>query len=167
MPITKHKNQRVTILIDVQNMYHSAKALYKGRVNFKEILKTATAGRQLIRAVAYVIRTETAEEKNFFDALSKAGLEIKAKDLQIFPGGIKKADWDVGIAMDAVKFSNQIDAIVLVTGDGDFVPLLEYLKVHSGIQTEIMAFGKSTSAKLKEIADDFIDLSENQKKFLI
>jgi len=165
--ITKHKNQRVTVLVDVQNMYHSAKALYRKRVNFKEVLKAATSNRRLIRAIAYVIRTETPEEKSFFEALEKAGLEIKAKDLQVFAGGMKKADWDVGIAVDAIKFANHMDAIVLVTGDGDFVPLAEYLKTNKGIQTEIMAFSKSTSAKLKDTADDFIDLSENTKKFLI
>lgn len=167
MGFIKHKNQRIAVLIDVQNMYHSAKALYKKRVNFKEVLKNAIGDRQLIRAIGYVIRTESGEEKSFFDALGKIGIELKVKDLQIFPGGIKKADWDVGIATDAVRLSDSlIDAIVLVTGDGDFVPLVEYLK-GKGRQVEVMAFGKSTSAKLKEVADDFFDLSENAKKFLI
>ncbi|MBU1178992.1 NYN domain-containing protein [Patescibacteria group bacterium] len=167
MSLTKHKNQRVAVLLDVQNMYHSAKALYKKRVNFKEVLKTAVSGRQLIRAVGYVIRTETGEEKSFFDALEKIGIELKVKDLQVYSGGMKKADWDVGLTIDAVRLaSSLIDAIVLVTGDGDFVPLVEYLK-GKGQQVEVMAFGKSTSAKLREVADDFLDLSENTKKFLI
>ena len=148
-------------------MYHSAKNLYGGRLNFKEVLKTAVGPRKLIRAIAYVIRTETKEEKMFFDALGKSGIEVKMKDLQIFPGGMKKGDWDVGIAVDAIKFSNLTDAIVLVTGDGDFVPLVEYLKLNKGIQTEVMAFGKSASAKLQEAADDFIDLSEESKRYLL
>lgn len=167
MTLVKHKNQRIAILIDVQNMYHSAKALYKQRVNFKEVLKTAVAGRQLIRAIGYVIRTETGEEKSFFEALSKIGIELKIKDLQVFHGGMKKADWDVGLTVDAVRQADSaIDALVLVTGDGDFVPLVEYLK-GKGKQVEVMAFGKSTSAKLKDVADDFIDLEETPKKFLI
>lgn len=167
MSLTKHKNQRVAVLIDVQNMYHSAKALYKKRVNFKEVLKTAVANRQLIRAVGYVIRTETGEEKSFFEALDKIGIELKIKDLQIFHGGMKKADWDVGLTIDAVRLSDSIiDAIILITGDGDFIPLVEYLK-GKGRQVEVMSFGKSTSGKLKEIADDFIDLGEAPKKFLI
>ncbi len=167
MPLAKHKNQRVAVLIDVQNMYHSAKALYKKRVNFKEVLKTAVGNRQLIRAIGYVIRTEGGEEKSFFEALEKIGIELKVKDLQIFHGGMKKADWDVGITVDAIKLSSQMDAVVLVTGDGDFVPLVEYLKSNKGIQTEIISFEKSTSAKLKESADDFTDLGESQKKYLI
>ncbi len=167
MSIIKHKEQRVAVLMDVQNMYHSAKNLYGARVNFKEVLKTAVAGRKLIRAIAYVIHTETPEEKSFFDALGKSGLEVKMKDLQVFPGGMKKGDWDVGIAVDAIKFSDLIDAIVLVTGDGDFVPLVEYLQITKGIQTEIIAFSKSASAKLREAADDFIDLSENKNRYLM
>ena len=123
MSIIKHKEQRVAVLMDIQNMYHSAKNIYNARVNFKEVLKTAVADRRLIRSVAYVINTETKEEKSFFDALVKIGLEIKMKDLQIFPGGAKKGDWDVGIAVDAIKFSGQVDAIVLVTGDGGYIPL--------------------------------------------
>ncbi len=167
MSIMKHKEQRVAVLIDVSNLYHSAKNLYKARVNFKEVLKKAVGPRKLIRAIAYVVRTETKEEKLFFDALSKSGLELKMKDLQIFPGGMKKGDWDVGISVDAIKFSNLVDAIVLVTGDGDYVPLVEYLRLNKGIQTEVIAFGKSASAKLIEAADDFVNLSENPSKFLL
>jgi len=167
MSIIKHKDQRVAVLVDVQNMYHSAKNIFGARVNFKEVLKTAVGLRKLIRAVAYVIHTETPEEKSFFDALSKSGFEVKMKDLQIFPGGMKKGDWDVGMAVDAIKFSSLVDAIVLITGDGDFIPLVEYLKLNRGIQIEVIAFKQSASAKLEEIADDFIDLEKEKNKYLI
>ena len=167
MSIIEHKEQRVAVLVDVQNMYHSAKNIFGARVNFKEVLKSAVGPRKLIRAVAYVVNTETREEKSFFDALSKAGFEVKMKDLQIFVGGMKKGDWDVGIAVDAIKFSSSVDAIVLVTGDGDFIPLVEYLRLNKGIQTEAIAFDKSASAKLKEIVDDFIDLGKDKNKYLI
>ena len=76
----KHKDQRVGILVDVSNMYHSAKNLYKKRVNFKEVLKDAVAGRQLIRAIAYVTKTEADEGASFFEALSQQGFEVKMKD---------------------------------------------------------------------------------------
>lgn len=167
MPVIKHKDQRIGILIDVQNLYHSAKNLYSARVNFNEVLKAAIAGRKLVRAFAYVIRTETGEEKPFFEALTKIGIETKIKDLQIFPGGIKKGDWDVGLTVDAIKLSDFfIDSIILVTGDGDFTPLVEYLK-GKGRQVEVISFGSSTSSKLKEVADDFIDLSSDPKRFTI
>lgn len=161
----KHKDQRIGIFIDVANMYHSAKNLYGCRVNFAQILKEAVAARKLIRAMAYVIKSKNVDEESFFDVLAKQGFEVKTKDLQIFYGGIKKADWDVGLAMDAIKLADRLDVIVLVTGDGDFVPLVSYLKENKGCLVEIMAFAKTTSAKLIETADDFIDLS--QKRFLI
>jgi uncharacterized protein (TIGR00288 family) len=166
MSVIKHKNQRVAVLIDVQNMYHSAKNLYHSRVNFGNVLKQATAGRQLVRAIGYVIKTETGEEKSFFEALVKIGIETKTKDLQIFPGGLKKADWDVGLAIDAVRLAPSVDVVVIVSGDGDYVPLIEYLR-NQGKQVEVMAFGRSASAKLKEAADDFTDLGEEPEKFLI
>jgi len=163
----KRKEQRVAILIDAQNMYHSAKNLYGRKVNFREILKTAIASRKLIRAIAYGIKTEGAEERAFFEALRRIGIEVKMKNLQVFPGGLKKGDWDVGIAVDAIKFSNYLDTIVLVTGDGDFVPLVEYLKNATPVRVEIVAFGRSCSGQLKHIADDFIDLEENPRKYLL
>ena len=166
MPVIKHKEQRVGVLIDVQNLYHSAKHLYGARVNFKEVLKTAVRDRKLIRAIAYVIRTETEEEKAFFDALSRMGIEMRVKDLQVFPGGMKKGDWDVGLAIDAVRLAGQLDAIVLVAGDGDYVPLVEYLKYTRGLQVEVMAFKRSCSTKLREAADDFTDIGEDQRRHL-
>ncbi len=162
----KPKEQRVEVLIDVQNLYHSAKNLYHARVNFQEVLKSAVAGRKFIRAFGYVIRTKTGEETPFFDALSKIGIETRVKDLQEFYGGAKKADWDVGIVIDAIRTAPALDVVVLVSGDGDFIPLVEYLK-NQGKRVEVMAFGRTTSSKLKEIADEFIDLDEELPKFLL
>jgi len=162
----KHKEQRVGILVDVSNMYHSAKNLYSKKVNFKEILNRAVADRKLIRATAYAIRTENKEEAPFVEALGQQGFEVKMKDLQIFAGGAKKADWDVGIAIDAIKLADKLDVIVIVSGDGDYLPLLSYLQNNKGCLVEIMAFRKTCSSKLIEEADDFTDLGAS-KKFLI
>jgi len=166
MTVIKHKEQRVGVFIDTQNVYHSARNLYKARVNFGAVLKDAVSGRALVRAVAYVITTEAGDEKNFFEALEKLGIETKTKDLQIFAGGSKKADWDVGLAVDAIKMSPRLDSVVIISGDGDFVPLVEYLQ-SIGVQVEVVSFGKSTSGKLREAADDFVDLSDNPRKYLI
>ena len=163
----KHKEQRVGILVDVANMYHSAKNLYKAKVNFKEILKTATAGRKLIRAIAYVIKSQSAEEQKFFEALDKQGFELKMKDLQIFPGGAKKADVDVNVAVDAIKLADRLDAIVLVSGDGDYVPLVTYLQENKGCIVEAVAFSESASGRLIEAVDDFTDLSKNKRTYLL
>ncbi len=163
----KYKDQRVGVFVDVQNMYHSAKNLYKANVNFAKVLETAIADRKVIRAIAYVIRSKTREEQGFFEAIQKQGFELKIKDLQIFPGGMKKGDWDVGLAVDAIKTADKLDVIILVTGDGDFLPLVSYLRENKGCLVEVLAFGETTSAKLIEVVDEFVDLSKNKKKFLI
>ena len=167
MSVIKHKGQRVGIFIDTQNIYHSAKNLYSAKVNFGQVVKDALDGRVLIRATAYVITTESGDEKSFFEALGKAGITTKTKNLQIFAGGSKKADWDVAMAIDAISLSPKLDAVILVTGDGDFIPLVEYLKITQGCQVELVSFGKSTSAKLVEVVDDFIDLDKNPYKYMI
>ena len=167
MSIIKHKSQRVGIFIDTQNLYHSAKNLYKAKVNFGQVVKEALAGRTLIRAVAYVIRTESEDEKGFFEALNKIGIETRVKDIRVFAGGAKKADWDIGMAIDAVAMAQKLDTIILATGDGDFVPLVEYLKYTHGTQVEVIAFGKSSSGQLRDAADDFIDICEDPKNYLI
>ena len=164
--VFKHIGQKVGVLIDVQNLYHSARNLYGARVNFREILKLAVSQRNLIRAFAYVVRTKTGEEKPFFDALVKLGIETRVKDLQEYFDGMKKADWDVGLAVDAIKISSNIDTVVIVSGDGDFIPLVEYLK-NQGKRVEIIAFSRSASAHLKEVADEFLDLSQSPEKYLI
>lgn len=167
MSVIKHENQRVGVFIDTQNLYHSAKNIYNTRVNFGQVVKDSLGGRQLIRAIAYVITTEAGDEKNFFEALEKMGIETKTKNLQIFSGGAKKADWDVGLAVDAIKLAPKLDSIILVTGDGDFVPLVEYLQVNEGCQVEVVSFGKSSSSKLIEICDDFMDLDSDPSKYLL
>ena len=165
--IIKHKEQRVGVFIDTQNLYHCARNLFNARVNFGAVLKDAVAGRKLVRALAYVITTEAGDEKHFFEALTKLGIETKTKDLQIFAGGAKKADWDVGLAVDVMKMANRLDTVIIVSGDGDFVPLVEYLQNYLGVQVEVVSFGKSTSSKLREVVDDFIDLGENPRKYLM
>ena len=162
----QHSEQRVAVLIDVQNMYYSAKHLYNTKVNFKEIMKTAVSGRKLVRAIGYAIKADVKDENVFHDALNKVGIEVKAKDLLVFHGGSKKGDWDIGIAMDAVRLSNKIDTLVLVSGDGDFKDLLTYLKQH-GLRTEVLAFNKTASIFIKQEADLFVDLEKEKNKYLI
>jgi len=157
--IIQNKEHKIGIFIDVQNLYHSAKNLYGGRVNYGELIKKLTGDRKLVRALGYVVRSdpETGEE-SFFEALEKAGIELRMKDIQVFPNGVKKADWDVGIAVDAIRMADTFDVVVLVSGDGDFIPLVKYLQIGLGKGVEVAAFGKTSSAGLREVADNFTDL---------
>lgn len=158
--------QRVGIFVDVQNMYYSAKNLYQKKVNFGEIMKLGTRGRNLIRATAYVIKADVEQEANFFEALHKQGYDVKAKDLQVFFGGAKKGDWDVGIAMDIMRAASKLDVVVLVSGDGDFKDLIEHVK-SLGCRAEVMAFRKTASARLIEEAEEYTDLDSIKEKILI
>lgn len=155
------------MFVDVSNLYHSARNLYKAKVNFGAILKTSVANRQLIRAIAYVVSADLPEEKGFFEALHRAGFEVRQKDLQVFAGGAKKGDWDVGITVDAITLSQKLDVVILATGDGDYLALLNYLRANTGCRVEVVSFGRSTSSKLIEAAESFIDLDSAPDKFLI
>ncbi len=165
--VIDYKGQRVGVFMDVQNMYYSAKNLYGKKVNYANILRTARGERTLIRAIAYVVRAEAMKEEKFFEALEAIGFEVKVKDLQIFAGGAKKADWDIGIAMDAIETAHKLDVVVLISGDGDFIPLVEHLRRAMGCKVEVIAFGRSASSKLKEATDIFIDMDENSRRYLI
>jgi uncharacterized LabA/DUF88 family protein len=167
MLTAQYKEQRIGVFVDIQNLYYSAKHLYKARVNFATVLREATRNRKLIRAIAYVIRTDELKEKSFFDALEKIGYEVKAKDLQIFYGGAKKGDWDIGIAMDTIELAPKLDTIILVSGDGDYINLLRHLKYAFGCRVEVVAFGRSASSKLLQEADSYVDLDKNKNKYLI
>ncbi|MAH01799.1 MAG: NYN domain-containing protein [Candidatus Woesearchaeota archaeon] len=162
-----NKEQRVGVFVDVQNLYYSAKNLYKAKVNFAQVLREAVAGRKLVRAIAYVIKADIKEEKSFFDALEKIGYEVRSKDLQTFAGGAKKGDWDIGIAMDMIELANKLDTLILVSGDGDFVDLLQHLRRAMGCRIEVMAIGPSSSGKLREEADEFVDIDKNKSRYLI
>jgi len=161
--MVKHKEQRIAVFVDVQNLYYSAKNLYGRKVNFGMLLKKAVENRKLVRAFAYAIKADMADEQNFRDALHNMGYEVKTKDLQVFVGGNKKGDWDVGIAMDTIRMASKVDTIVLVSGDGDFADLLLYLK-GLGCRVEVIGFQKTTSSRLLEVTDDYTPLD---KKYLI
>jgi uncharacterized protein (TIGR00288 family) len=163
----KSKEERIGVFVDVANMYYSAKNIHGTRVNFGKILEDATSDRHLIRAIAYVIKADSPDEQKFFEALDKQGFEVKMKDLQVFTGGAKKGDWDVGITVDAIKLADRLDTVVLVAGDGDYIPLVRYLQEAKGCKVEVMAFQESTSMRLREAADMFTDLSGDKKKYLL
>jgi len=162
----QHSDQRVGIFIDTQNMYYSARYLYGRKVNFGNIVSDAVAGRKLIRAIAYVVSTKGQEEKPFFEALQKSGIELREKELMEYFSGQKKADWDVGLAVDVIRMLDMLDVVVIASGDGDFLPLVDYVKGRGRI-VEVMSFRETTSSKLVEAVDRHTNLSDDKKRFLI
>ena len=164
--IIRNPEQRVAILVDVQNLYYSAKNLYHSRVNFKNILQLILQGRKLTRAIAYAVDTAEETNKVFIEAIHESGFEIKIKPIQTFVDGSKKADWDVGIAMDAIRLGGKVDTIILVSGDGDYVPVVNYLQQSQGCLVEVLAFGRTTNKELRELADEFINIEDYPDELL-
>jgi uncharacterized LabA/DUF88 family protein len=161
-----HPTQRVAVLADSQNLYHTAHSLYSRNVDYTALLDDAVQDRELVRAIAYVIRADSPNEEDFFDALREIGFEAKIKDIKTFGDGSKKADWDVGISLDAVTLANHVDALVLCSGDGDFSRLCSHLR-HEGVRVEVFGFGSSTAEELRDAADSFVDMSEDEDRFLL
>lgn len=159
-------DQRVAVFIDTQNMYHSAKNIFNAKVSFPSLVEGVVGARMLSRAIAYVAKSKENTEQAFFEALLQNGIELKIKDIQEFSSGAKKANQDIDMAVDAIAIARKVDVVVLATGDGDFVPLIHYLKAQ-GVICEVAAFGESTNAELKEVADNFLDLSHEPERFLI
>jgi len=161
-----HSGQRVAVLADAQNLYHTARSLYTQNIDYAALLGAATDGRTLSRAIAYVIRADSEDEESFFEALEDIGFETRIKEIKTFDDGSKKADWDVGMSLDAVSLASHMDTVVLCTGDGDFARLCHYLR-HEGCRVEAMGFEASAAEELKEAADDFVDMSEDTDRFLL
>jgi uncharacterized LabA/DUF88 family protein len=161
-----HSGQRVAMLADAQNLYHTARSLYNRNIDYSSLLEEGVRDRQVTRAIAYVIRANAEDEETFFEALIDIGFEAKTKDIKTFGDGSKKADWDVGMSLDAVSLAPHVDTIVLCTGDGDFSRLCTHLK-HEGCRVEVMGFQESTAEELVAAADEFVDLSEREETFLL
>jgi uncharacterized LabA/DUF88 family protein len=161
-----HDGQRVAVLADAQNLYHTAQSRYSRNIDYSALLDEAVSGRSLVRAIAYVIRADSPEEERFFEALVDIGFDTRIKRIKTFGDGTKKADWDVGMSLDAVTLADHVDAVVLCTGDGDFSRLCSHLR-HEGVRTEVLSFGSATADELVAAADSFLDLSEHEDVFLL
>jgi uncharacterized LabA/DUF88 family protein len=146
--------QRVAVLVDVQNMFYSAKHQYRAKLNFAKLLDGAVQGRQLIRAIAYIVQTPDIDQTNFINMLQQTGYEVKSKRLRLRPDGTAKGDWDMGMAIDAISLADRLDALVLVSGDGDFVDLVNMLKGR-GVRVEVLSFPYSTAEELRQVATVF------------
>jgi len=161
-----HPAQRVGILADAQNLYHTAQSLHSRNVDYAALLEEAVDDRSLVRAIAYVIRADSPEEETFFEAITEIGFETRIKEIKTYADGSKKADWDVGMSLDAITLASHVDTMVLCTGDGDFTRLCSHLR-HEGVRVEVMAFGSSTAEALVGAADAFVDLGEQPDRYLL
>jgi len=160
--------QRIGVFVDVQNMFYSAKALHQSKIDYSKLLLEIVCNRNLIRAIAYVVQKPDVDQSSFTDALKRLGYEIKSKELRLRPDGTAKGDWDMGIAIDTIAIAPKLDTVVLVSGDGDFAPLVEMLKAH-GCRVEVVSFRRSTAVELINAATKYTAIEESmlfkEKKF--
>ncbi len=151
--------QRVAVFVDVQNMYYAARNLYNSKLEFSKLLRFLGRGRQLCRALAYIVERPGMEQDKFIEVLRRNGYEVHKKVLIERADGSQKGDWDLGIALDMVALAERVDAVVLVTGDGDFTALCQFLRVR-GVRVEVASFPESTAAELMKACEYFHRLDE-------
>jgi len=152
--------QRVAIFIDVQNMFYSAKYKYRGKLDYEKLLNLIQRDRQVIRALCYAVQTPEIDQTSFMKILENMGFEIRIKDLKLRPDGTAKGDWDMGMAIDAMSLGSKMDVAALVSGDGDFSSLVEFLKAQ-GVKVEVYAFRSNTADELIKSASQFIPLDDS------
>ena len=154
---------RLAIFVDVPNILYGAESSGV-RLNWGKVADFLSHGRTLVRAIAYAPisddPTARTENERFVVPFLDHGYRIATKPLKRFSGGSVKANFDVELAIDVLTMSDRVDVIVLVSGDGDFRRLVEIVGAR-GVRVEVMAFGKSTSADLRQVADRYIDIASH------
>lgn len=152
-------DQRVAILVDVQNMYYAARNIHNSKLEFSRLLEFLARGRPLARAIAYVIERPGMEQDKFVEVLKRNGYEVRKKILVERSDGSQKGDWDLGLALEAAEIATRVDALCLVSGDGDFLELVEYL-VARGVRAEVASFPETTATDLIKAASYYHRLDE-------
>jgi uncharacterized LabA/DUF88 family protein len=152
--------ERVGVFVDVANLLYSARTLRIG-VDFGKLLDFLRGNRRLVRAHAYCPTSpQPGDEQMFLQAVKGLGYRITTKNYKTFSSGAKKADLDLDLCMDVVRLvdGGAVDCVVLVSGDSDFMPMLDYCSDH-GVRVEVAAFDEAMSATLRQSCDLFINLS--------
>ncbi len=153
------KKENIAIFVDSQNLYYSARMAYSAKVNYEKLLRLIVGERNLIKAYAYIVQPPEGDVKPFATSLEHIGYIVKIKDVRTRADGSAKANWDMGIALDILGILDFVDTIVLASGDGDFVPLVEFVK-NKHKRVEVFSFPENTAYDLKEKADRFEPLDE-------
>lgn len=153
------KRENIALFVDSQNLYYSAKMSYGAKVNYEKLLRLIASDRNLVKAYAYIVQPPEGDVKPFAASLEHIGYIVKIKDVRTRADGSAKANWDMGIALDILGIIDYVDTIVLASGDGDFVPLVEFLR-NKHKRVEIFSFPENTAYDLKEKADRFEPLDE-------
>jgi uncharacterized LabA/DUF88 family protein len=156
----RKKKERVVVFVDFLNLYLSAKNAHGGVIDMKGFLDLFRH-REIVDVYVYTATVGTIEERRFLKELETLGFTIKVKRVSS-THGVKRGNWDVGMTVDAMhpKWLQQADRIVIASGDGDFIHLVDHFKNETKLKVDVVAFEESASYRLRRAAHDFINLSK-------
>ena len=158
-PLKPHGDaKRVGIFVDVQNVFYAARH-FNARLDFEKLLESTVGDRRLIRAIAYVVRSPEVDQSGFITMLQQKSYEVRQKDLRLRSDGSAKGDWDMGMAIDVINLADKLDVVVLVSGDGDFVALVNLIKT-IGPEVEVFSFPHNTARDLMQVADRYYPIED-------
>ncbi len=153
--------EKVAIFADVQNIYYTCKHRHQKHFNYGAFWRQATANRDVVAAYAYAIERGDSKQRGFQKILNDIGFQVKLKPYIQRSDGSSKGDWDVGITLDAIECAEQVDVIILLSGDGDFQLLLDKARQRYGVKSEVYAVRALTATALIDAADRFVAIEND------
>ena len=151
--------KNVAVFVDVANIFYAAKAAGVD-IDYVTLLKSAGAGRDLVRAYAYTgLDPDNENQRNFHDFLRRHGYKVVSKDIRKYGDGKVKANLDIELVVDMMKTARNLDIAIVVSGDGDFAPAIRAVQ-EMGVRCEVISFRGNTSSDLIEVADLFTDITQ-------
>lgn len=164
MPTRRDEFDRVSIYFDMSNLYFAAKDMGI-RIDYARLLDFLVGDRRLQRAYAYLgVAPDDENSHSFITWLSRNGFRVRTKVLRRYEDGTTKANLDMELAIDLLTQAPHIDVAIIVSGDGDFVSLVDAAQ-REGLRVEVAATPRQTSTDLIDVADRFIDLEANARTY--
>jgi uncharacterized LabA/DUF88 family protein len=152
-------SKNVAVFVDVANIFYAAKAAGVD-IDYVTLLKSATAGRDFVRAYAYTgLDPDNENQRQFHSFLSRSGYKVVSKDIRKYGDGRIKANLDIELVVDMMRMAQHIDIAVIVSGDGDFAPAIRAVQ-QMGVRAEVISFRGNTSSDLIDVADVFTDITQ-------
>jgi uncharacterized LabA/DUF88 family protein len=150
--LRKLPNQKVAVLIDDDNISIAAQKGFGGQVDYAKLIG-AINDREVVRAILYRPAADGADQSPFPPTLQrflerKLGVQVKTPPKNV----------DCWLTVDAIAIASKVDVIALVGGDGDYEPLVQYLKAQ-GCKVEVWSWPQCTARRLREAADHYIPLN--------
>lgn len=153
--------QKVSLFVDVQNIYYTTRSAYKRNFDYNKFWAKATEGRVVEHAFAYAINRGDEKQKQFQNILRAIGFEVKLKPFIQRSDGSAKGDWDVGITVDMLECCQDSDVIVLASGDGDFDILVDKIQSKYGKPVEVYGVRELTASSLIQVAEVYQPIEDS------